>query len=119
LPEGNEDDVGIMTVVQPDIAVICDKAKLDEKGCKGSPDLIVEIVSPSSAAHDYIKKLDLYEKRGIKEYWIMHPLDKLVTVYKLTDGGKYGRPEIYAEEDLVKVGIFPDLAVDLKEIFAE
>jgi Uma2 family endonuclease len=119
LPEGNEADDGIETVVQPDLTVVCDKTKLDEKGCKGSPDLIVEIISPSTAAMDYIKKLALYERKGVKEYWIVHPTDKLVTIFKTAADGRYGRPEIFTEDDEVAVGIFDDFKVNLGEVFAE
>lgn len=119
LPAKNEKDEDIKTIVQPDITVVCDHHKLDDKGCKGAPDLIVEIVSPSSAAMDYIKKLALYEKNGVKEYWIVHPLDKIVTVYKLLNHGQYGRPEIYDQEGKIKVEILGDLILDLKSIFPE
>jgi len=119
LPEGDEREEEIKTVVQPDIAVICDKSKLDDRGCKGSPDLIVEVISSSTASLDYIEKLALYEKHGVKEYWIVHPIDKVVMIYRLGDDGKYGRAEIYAKNDRVKVGIFEDLFIDLQEVFKE
>jgi Uma2 family endonuclease len=117
LPEGGEEDHQIKTVVQPDLVVICDPSKLDEKGCQGSPDLIMEILSPSTASRDYISKLNLYEKNQVSEYWIIHPLDKIVMVYRLLENGNYGRAEVYAEKDGVKVGIFDDFVIDLKEIF--
>ncbi len=117
LPEGDEEDHQIKTVVQPDLVVICDPSKLDEKGCQGAPDLIMEILSPSTASKDYIAKLNLYEKNQVAEYWIIHPLDKIVMVYRLLDNGNYGRAEVYAEKDSVKVGIFDDFVIDLKEIF--
>lgn len=119
LAEEGEDDEKVKDVVQPDITVICDKSKLDDRGCKGSPDLIMEIVSPSTAFMDYIKKLSLYEKKQVKEYWIVHPIDEIVMVYKLNENKKYGRPEIYSKEDNVKVGIFEDLIICLKKVFEE
>ena len=119
LPEGDEEDNKIKTVVQPDIVVICDPSKLDEKGCQGSPDLIMEILSPSTASKDYISKLNLYEKNQVAEYWIIHPVDKIVMVYRLLENGNYGRAEVYAEKDSVKVGIFDDFVIDLKEIFKD
>ena len=82
LPKGNEADEGIDTVVQPDLSVICDTSKLDEKGCKGAPDLVVEIVSPGSAVHDMKVKRELYEQHGVKEYWIVLPLERIVEVYR-------------------------------------
>jgi Uma2 family endonuclease len=119
LPEGDEEDHQIKTVVQPDLVVICDPSKLDEKGCQGSPDLIMEILSPSTASIDYISKLELYEKNQVSEYWIIHPLDKIVMVYRLLENGNYGRAEVYSEKNSVNVGIFDDLVIDLKEIFKD
>lgn len=119
LPEGDEEDGEIRTVVQPDIVVVCNPSKLDEKGCKGSPDLIMEILSPSTASKDYITKLNLYEKNKVSEYWIIHPTDKIVMVYRLLENGKYGRAEVYSEEDTVKVELFDDFVIDLKGIFKD
>lgn len=109
----------ITNVVQPDIAIICDKEKLDDKGCLGSPDLIMEVVSPSSAAKDYIKKLNLYEKYSLREYWIIHPVDKIVMVYQLEQTGKFSRSTIYPFEETVPVGIFDDLAISLEKLSRE
>jgi Uma2 family endonuclease len=119
LPKGNEKkDEEIDTVVQPDILVVCDKSKLDDKGCKGAPDLIIEIASPLTASMDYIKKLGLYERNQVREYWIIQPVDKIVMIYKSMDNGRYGKPDIYSEEDEVKVGIFGgDLVIDMKIVF--
>jgi Uma2 family endonuclease len=120
LPESNEKDEDVTTVVQPDIVVVCDKSKLDEKGCKGAPDLVVEIVSPSTASMDYIKKLELYEKSHVKEYWIVHPVDHIAMLYKIQDDGRYGRPEMYSDKDQINVGIFSnDLVIDLKNVFKD
>jgi len=119
LPKGNEKDDDIRTVVQPDLTVVCDRGKLDDKGCKGSPDLVVEIVSPSSFRHDVLTKLRLYEKAGVREYWIVYPGEKAVVVYKLNASGKYGEIEPYAAEDTLKVGIFDDLDIHLETVFAE
>jgi len=112
-------DKNIRNIVQPDITVVCDPSKLDDKGCKGSPDLVVEIVSPSTASIDYIEKLSLYEKYDVKEYWIIHPIDEIVMIYKLDDNMKYGRPNIYSKENSVIVGIFEDLTIELKKVFGD
>ena len=118
LPENSEKDDKIKTVVQPDIVVIRDRKKLDEKGCKGAPDLIVEIVSPSTGSKDKIQKMNLYEKAGVKEYWIASPDDKTLMVFKLGNDGRYGRPDVYSKEHKVDVGIFAgELVVDLGEVF--
>ncbi|HHV74171.1 MAG TPA: Uma2 family endonuclease [Thermoanaerobacterium sp.] len=117
LPKANENDDDIETVVEPDIVVVCDKSKLDDEGCKGAPDLVVEIVSPSTARNDKIKKFNLYEMAGVKEYWIVEPDNKIVTVFTLDDDKRYGRPGIYSDEDKIKVSIFEDLIIDLKSVF--
>lgn len=117
LPKENERDDNASTVVEPDIVVICDELKLDDKGCKGAPDLIIEIVSPSSKKLDRLIKFNKYQEAGIKEYWIVEPEDKLVSIFKLESDNRYGRTEIYSEENKVKVGIFEDLVIDLKEVF--
>jgi Uma2 family endonuclease len=117
LAEPDTSDEAVYNVVQPDISVICDPAKLDDKGCKGAPDLVMEIVSPSTVTIDYIKKLSLYERYSVREYWIIHPIDKIIMVYKLTEQGSYGRPDTYPIEDNIQVGIFDDLTISLAAIF--
>jgi Uma2 family endonuclease len=118
LPE-NQNELDVINVVQPDLTVVCDPSKLDEKGCDGSPDLIVEIISPSTAAHDYIRKLALYERCQVPEYWIVHPVDKTVMVFLLMENREYGKPRIYAGEDQIPVNLFPDLMVNLKKVFKD
>jgi Uma2 family endonuclease len=116
-PAQEDDDID--TVVQPDIVVVCDRSKLDDRGCRGAPDLVVEILSPSTAAKDLREKLDLYESRGVKEYWVLHPAEKLVTVFVLDDALSYGKPSVHAGEESVKSRTFEGLEVDLKKVFAE
>lgn len=119
LPELDEADEAVRTVVQPDIAVICDLAKLDDAGCKGSPDLIAEILSPATARRDLKEKYLCYEKAGVREYWIVDPAAKTVTVFRRSLDGRFGRPDIYGEEERMKVGIFDDLEIDLSAVFKE
>lgn len=114
-----ESDENATNVVQPDISVICDSSKLDDKGCMGSPDIIIEIVSPSTLKKDIKDKFYLYEKALVKEYWIVYPEGKTIVVYTISDNGKYGRPEIYSEEDTIKVGIFKSLEIILKDVFID
>ena len=116
--ESNNDDK-IKNVVQPYITVICDKNKLDDKDAIGAPDLIVEIVSKSSVFLDYVKKLNLYSDYGVKEYWIVEPIEKSVLVYKIDETGNYGKPISYNRNDEIKVGIFDNLIIDLKTIFED
>lgn len=95
LPKADEADEQVDTVVQPDIAVICDPGKLDDAGCRGDPDWIVEVLSPRTAARDQREKRDAYERAGVQEYWLVHPTDRTLMVYRLVDGA-YGRPEVQA-----------------------
>ena len=110
------DDEQIFTVVQPDIVVICDPEKIDERGCIGPPDLVVEILSPSTSKKDVDDKFRIYENSGVKEYWLVHPDEKTLTVFILKSG-KYEFQKIYSEVDKVNVGIFDDLIVDLSKVF--
>jgi len=117
LPRADEDDSETMTVVQPDIVVVCNPAKLDNRGCRGAPDLVVEILSPFTASKDQIEKLALYEKHGVKEYWIIHPTDNLLTVRLLEEDGKYGIPAIYEGKGSLEVATLPGLTVNLDAVF--
>ncbi|MDI3312340.1 MAG: Uma2 family endonuclease, partial [Thermoanaerobacterium sp.] len=107
----------VTNVLQPDIVVVCDRSGLRKTGYYGVPELIVEIVSSSSMRRDRLEKFNIYEKAGVKEYWIVEPEGKIVSVFVLQDSKRYGRPEIYADEDKVKVTIFDDLIIDLKPVF--
>ena len=80
LPRGNEADEEVTTVVQPDISVICDPDKLDDRGCRGAPDWVIEVLSPNTAAKDQIQKLAAYEQAGVREVWLVHPTDRVVIV---------------------------------------
>ncbi len=115
---GSNADDQIFSVVQPDICVICDGSKLDRRGCIGAPDLIVEILSVSTAKKDLDDKFHLYEQSGVKEYWIVFPNDDEVVVYDLK-GDKYEQRRIYEVGEQIPVGIFPGFTVDAAEIFAE
>ena len=109
----------IETVVQPDLLVVCDKSKLDDRGCNGAPDLVIEILSPSTAAHDFKTKFDLYQRFGVLEYWIIHPAEQTLLVYKRGADGLYGAADRYAGDDQVPVPLLGDLVVDLAEVFEE
>ena len=94
--------------MEPDIAVICDPDKLDDKGCKGAPDWIIEIVSPGSRQMDYYTKLFKYRTAGVREYWIVDPTKNFILVYDFENN----ESEQYTLQDSVKVGIYDDLAID-------
>jgi Uma2 family endonuclease len=117
LPEGGEADVEVMTVVQPDIAIICDSEKLDRRGCRGAPDCIIEIISPGTASKDQIQKVALYEKHGVKEYWLVHPMDRLITVRLLDDASRYGIPAIHEAKGQLPVQTLPGLDIDIDSVF--
>ena len=119
LPEADEKNKDIKTVVQPDIVVICDPKKLDDAGCRGAPDLIIEILSPSTTLKDMKIKMALYEKHGVKEYWIVHPVDNLILVFKLQKNKMYGKPDVYTAEDKIKTAILKGLEIDLGPVFKE
>lgn len=110
LPKADEADDLIDTVVQPDIAVICDPGKLDEAGCRGAPDWIVEVLMPRTAAKDQRQKRDAYERAGVREYWLAHPTDRVFTIYRLAQGA-YGRPEVQPLTGETPMAAIPGLSV--------
>lgn len=111
-----EDFNNSKNIVQPDISVICDKNKLNYEGCIGSPDMIVEVVSPYNPNNDYIKKLNLYDTYKVKEYWIVNPMKNTILVYTLEDDNGYGMPVTYTFKDKVKVNIYDNLEIDFSLI---
>ena len=110
-------DGDVYTVVQPDLCIICDESKLDERGCLGAPDLIIEILSPGNTKKEMKNKFRLYEEAGVLEYWLVEPNDKAVFVYVL-QGEEYIGLRPQTDEDMVVSRLFPDLVVDLSEVFA-
>jgi Uma2 family endonuclease len=117
LPKENEKEEEIINVVQPDISIICDKDKLDEKGCLGAPDIVMEILSPSTYRKDKLEKFNLYEEAGVKEYWLLSYTEKMVEVFTLNETGKYGRPEIYGEANKIEMNTLKGLTINLYKIF--
>lgn len=111
----NEDINISKNVVQPDISIICDKSKLTDKGCTGSPNIIIEVISPFNPSNDYIRKAALYEKFKVQEYWIVNPIKKNILVYNLIETG-YDTPNIYSFEDTIPVSIFKDLNIDFSSL---
>lgn len=107
------------TVVQPDICVICNPEILDEKGCNGAPDFIVEILSPSTSEKDATVKFDLYEEVGVKEYWMVYPDLNLVDVFLQNKKGKYQLIKKYSARQKVPVNIIEGCEVDLEKVFQE
>ena len=112
-------DKSIFTVIQPDITVVCDMSKVDSKGCDGAPDLIIEILSPSTGSKDVKDKKAVYEFAEVPEYWIVHPNDQTVIVYLLNEQKKYVIDNVYTSNDIIKVSIFDDLDIDLTDVFED
>jgi Uma2 family endonuclease len=103
------------TVVQPDICIICDENKLDEQGCNGAPDLVVEILSPGNSKHEREIKFQLYEESGVSEYWIVDPEERHILVYSLVNG-KYEKLNPFLE-GMIQSPLFPELRVNVEEVF--
>lgn len=99
--------------LEPDLSVICDKDKLNDRGCSGSPDWIIEIVSPSSRPMDYYTKLSLYRLAGVREYWIVDPMKQTILVYDMEHDAA---PAIYSFADCVKANIYEDLWIDFRKL---
>jgi Uma2 family endonuclease len=113
-------DNDIVTVVQPDLCVICDPAKIDERGCLGAPDWIIEILSCYTSAKDLREKFKVYEEAGVKEYWVVHPTEQTVLVYVLDDTGEYtGLLKPYIRTDKIKSFTLPSLTIDLAFVFPD
>lgn len=110
------EDVG--TMVEPDISVICDPSKLDDIGCKGAPDFIIEVLSPSTQRHDRVTKFNLYLSAGVREYWIVDPVKKDAQSFVLEDG-HYAAKEFGIAGDQMKVSVLEDCILDLAQVFGE
>ncbi len=108
----------IYSVVQPDLCIVCDLAKLDERGCVGAPDFIVEILSPGTKKKDLQDKFNLYEENGVQEYWIVSPDEKIVQRFFL-EQDRYQFKGFFLEEDTISSLLFPDLVIDLAKVFAD
>jgi len=117
LAKQDEADERVDTVVQPDLLVVCDPRKLDERGMRGAPDWIVEVLSPASASHDQTVKLAAYERAGVPEVWLVHPTDRVVTVYRI-EGARYGRPAIHETTGELRVEALSGVSIRWESVFA-
>jgi Uma2 family endonuclease len=118
LPVSSRDPDKINTVVQPDLCVVCDPEKLDELGCVGAPDLIVEILSPGNNKKELHLKYEVYEASGVKEYWVIPPDERPLLIYS-HDAGKYRPSRLYTMGDQVKSEVLPGLVLDLNEVLGK
>jgi Uma2 family endonuclease len=116
-PLNGSENRNIRNVVQPDLCVVCDPSKLDAKGCIGSPDWIIEILSPSNLEKDLKLKYDLYEEAGVREYWIVYPADKTIHAYVLENQKFSIKNGPYCGQENISPYIFPALSISMKDIF--
>ena len=119
LPLGEEADADIETLVQPDISVICDPAKLDDAGCRGAPEWVVEVLSPQTAARDRLYKRDLYEKHGVREYWLVDPHQRSWLRYVRGNEGGFEAPQEQEAQGKHGVSTLPGLEIDWTWVFED
>ncbi|MDO4879646.1 MAG: Uma2 family endonuclease [Capnocytophaga sp.] len=118
IPAQNEQGDAIHTVVQPDLCIICDPEKIDERGCLGAPDLIIEILSPGNSRKEMKNKYEIYEASGVLEYWVVVPSEKVIHIYVLKDGKYIGLAPV-VEGEYIHSEKFPELKVNTADIFSE
>lgn len=119
LPKKSKNDEDIITVLQPDICVICDPSKLDDRGCIGAPNIVVEILSPSNNKKELKNKYEVYEESGIKEYWVVSPQDKTFLAYILNSEGRYIPTRLMVGGDIYTTPVLPGFVLDLEEVFED
>ncbi|HEY6923145.1 MAG TPA: Uma2 family endonuclease [Steroidobacteraceae bacterium] len=105
------------TVVQPDVLIVCDPRKVDERGVRGAPDWIAEVLSPGTARHDQFVKLPAYERAGVREVWLINPADRTVAIYRL-EAGRYGRPIIRELKGQTQLTAVPTVTIDWDQVLA-
>ena len=118
-PRRSKEDKEILTVLQPDICVICDPSKIDEWGCIGDPDIVVEILSPGNYQKELKNKYEVYEEAGVLEYWIIHPEEKTFMKYSLNVDGKFQLSHLLTLGDEITSSILPDFTLSLDEFFRD
>ena len=116
---GEKDNKKEFNVVQPDIMVVCDQNKITEKNIQGAPDLAIEITSPNNPAHDKLVKLNLYQKFGVKEYWIVSLEEQIISVFLLNEDKIYTIPKAYYLDEKIKVNVLKECYIDLSEFCKE
>jgi Uma2 family endonuclease len=112
-------DKDIYTVLQPDICVICDQTKLDDRGCIGAPDIVVEILSPGNNKKELLNKYNVYQEFGVKEYWIISPSEKTFLKYTLDDSGQYQPSKLFTLSEVVTSDVLPGFELNLDEVFKD
>lgn len=116
-PKGSKADKDVFTVLQPDICVICDKSKLDARGCIGAPDLVVEILSPGNSKMELLHKYRVYEEFGVKEYWVVSQSDQNILIYTLNEEGKFIPSKIFTLSEKITSSVLPGFELALDDVF--
>jgi Uma2 family endonuclease len=117
--DGSRDPSKVTNVLSPDVIVVCDVSKIDdESGCWGAPDLVIEIQSPTTGVYDRTVKYDIYERFGVREYWVVYPLEERIEVFMLDVDGRYGAGVSY-RKGRIPVGIFGGMGIGIKRIFRQ
>jgi Uma2 family endonuclease len=114
---GKTADNLVKTVVQPDICVVCDESKIDEKGVCGAPDLVVEILSPGNTKHEVRTKFELYEEAGVREYWLINPEEENIIIYLLDENKKLNSGKMYAGGDIISSTAVAGFTIDVEQLF--
>jgi len=112
-------DNEITTVVQPDVCIVCDPSKVDERGVCGAPDLVIEILSPGNSQKEVRNKYELYEEAGVKEYWVISPTEQNLVVFLLNAEGKFGNAKMYTNGDKLETAVVPGFSINVTEIFTK
>jgi len=118
-PKESKDDKDIYTVLQPDLCVICDKSKLDDRGCLGAPDLVIEILSPGNNKKELLNKYKVYEEFGVKEYWVVSQSDQNILIYTLSGEGKYVPSKIFTLSEKVSSSALPGFVLKIDDVFED
>ena len=117
LPKADEADARVDTVVQPDLLVVCDESKIGERRVRGAPDFVVEVLSPTTASHDMVIKRRLYERHGVREYWLIHPIDRVLTLYRL-EGAEFGKPDTLELKGETPIQALPGVVIEWDRLMA-
>ncbi len=118
-PNESKADKDIFTVLQPDICVICDQEKLDNRGCLGAPDIVIEILSPGNNKKELLNKYSIYEEFGVTEYWVISPVEKTFLKYTLDENGKYQPSRLFTLSEKVYSAVLPGFELNLDEVFED
>jgi Uma2 family endonuclease len=118
IPRKSKDDKQIITVLQPDVCVICDLAKLDKRGCVGAPEIVVEVLSPGNNAKELKNKYAVYEEAGVKEYWVVSPQNQWLQIHQLVNG-KFESSPYFVIGDMATSSVLPGFSLSLAELFKD